>query len=153
MFHSETSRFFVNINAGRVQQEALQIYRSACNFPRSAPAFRRSATNIPTKTLKPKSHRHRRRDGVHDAGDEERLGHIQLAAVAEDVGERGEGARRRRARAEGVGVAVGGPGAVAALGRRAEPAPLGAGHALAVLLPRAALARLAAPRRQPQGLG
>lgn len=119
----------------------------------STPVFRRNEDEIFPKTLKHKSHRHHRRDGVHDACSEERLGHLQLAAVAARVRVGGEGGAGR-ARAEGVGVALGGPGAVAARAR-AQPAPQRARHALAVLLPRAALARLAARRRrQPQqGLG
>lgn len=106
-----------------------------------ASRFRASRRYRP-KTLAPRNPLLRRRDGVHDAGGEERLGHLQLGAHAAAVGER---ARGRRARAQGVGVALGGPGAGAALGA-AVSAPLGARHALAVVRARAAAAR-AAPRR------
>ena len=132
---------------------AIYCYRSQHSFPRSI--IFSGADYISTKTLKDESNRRRRRDGVHDASGEERLGHLQLAALAADLG----GRRQECAggpRAQGVGVALRGARAGPRAGpprRRAQPAPQRARHALAVLLPRAALARLAAGARAPQGLG
>lgn len=111
-------------------------------------SFRRAEGDILPKTLTPKNHRHRRRDGVHDACSEERLGPVQLEPIAAGVGVRGEDGPGW-ACAQGVGVALGGPGAAGALAR-AEPAPQRASYALAVLLPRATVTSLAAYRRQPQ---
>lgn len=105
------------------------------------------------KTLKVKN-RIRRRDGVHDARGEERLGHIQLAAVPSRPG---AGEAGYRARAEGFRVAVRGADAVGARCRVrcAQPAPQRSSHALPELLPRASIPHIATDRtRQPQqGLG
>lgn len=112
------------------------------SFPRSP-----SRSYFATKTLTRRILY--RRDGVHDASGEERLGYLQLPAVAADVR---VGREDRRSGAEGVGVAVGGAGLRERDPRRAEPAPQRAGHALAVVLPGAAFEGLAA-RRRPQELG
>lgn len=104
---------------------------------------------LATKTLRRRCNH--RRHGVHDACCEERLGHIQLAAIAADLRDDGEADGESE---EGVGEPLGG----ARLRRDgdaagAEPSPERPGDAVAVVLSGAAVAGVAAAVRQPQGFG
>uniref|UniRef100_S4P2D7 Uncharacterized protein n=1 Tax=Pararge aegeria TaxID=116150 RepID=S4P2D7_9NEOP len=102
------------------------------------------------KTLTFKSHRHRRRDGVHDASSEERLGYIQLS-IAADFRVCGQAGHRRRPGAQGVRVSLRGTRPVTA--DCAQPPSQRSSHALALLLPRTAEPSFLTSIRKPKGLG
>lgn len=127
---------------------AIYIYRSAYSFPWTI-IF--SADYTLTKTLKAESHRYCRRDGVHDASSQERLGHIQYATDAADLRVRGQ-AWYRRPCAEGVRVTVRGARAISTQ-CSPEPAPERPHYALAVLLPGTAIESISPSVRKPKDFG
>lgn len=146
-FKSEKQHFRKKQRQSENKQCFSSIDRQAA-FRYTAILSRCSASSASLKTFRPKSNRRRRRDGVHDACGEERLGYLQLAAHLRRARE----GWPRPACAEGIGVAFRGADDVAP--RAAESSSLGAGNAIAVVLPRAAVAGLTARgARQPKGFG